>query len=122
LASGCLSLADKFDPTAEATFSQDWRAAMMPLWKPQSTELEASDLASQQLRQFIKISPARQPETAFIREPTAAAWIVTLSPDPRLVQEHSATIKRIIAHYDYSQLYYSTYFWVESAWWRLPPQ
>ena len=30
-----------------------------------------------------------------------------------------AAIENMIRHYDYTDLYYSTYFWVESAWWRL---
>ena len=49
------------------------RASTEPLWKPQRTELEASTLAEQQLREFMKTSPRRQRETAFIREPTLAA-------------------------------------------------
>ena len=104
---------------AASTFSTDWRAAMMPLWKPQQTEQEAEDLAHLQLREFLKLSPRRGKETAFIREPTAAAWIVTLCPDANVVQRHAADLERVIAHYDYAQLYYWTFFWVEGAWWRL---
>ena len=92
---------------------------MLPLWKPQQTEQEAQDLAHLQLREFIKLSPRRQLETAFIREPTSAAWIVTLCPDPAIVKQHAAEIERVIARYDYAQLYYCTFFWVESSWWRL---
>ncbi len=119
LAAESLPLATQFDHRDGTTFSQDWRKAMMPLWKQQANEHEAVDLANRQQREFLKISPRRSKETAFIREPTAAAWIVTLCPDASLVKQHAPTIERIIAHYDYSKLYYCTFFWVEGAWWRL---
>ena len=119
LAAESLPLAAQFDPQDRSTFSLDWRKAMLPLWKPQQTEQEAQDLAHLQLREFIKLSPRRQLETAFIREPTSAAWIVTLCPDPAIVKPHAAEIERVIARYDYAQLYYCTFFWVESSWWRL---
>ena len=96
------------------------RTPMFPLWHPQKTEGEAVALALEQLKAFAKTSPQRGPETAFIREPASAAWIVTLCPDPLIVKKHDATIRRLITHYDYSRLYYCTFFWVECAWWRLP--
>jgi hypothetical protein len=79
-------------------------------------------VAHEQLRAFIKESPRRPKETAFIREPTSAAWIVTLCPDATVVNEHRAAIENVLTRYDYSRLYYSTFFWVECAWWRLPPK
>jgi hypothetical protein len=119
LASKSLSLAAQFDPQDRATFDQDWRAAMMPLWKPQATPEAAATLADQQLKQFIRLSPRRARETALVREPTSAAWIVTLSPDASFVQTHTQAIEQLISRYDYSRLYYCTFFWVENAWWRL---
>ena len=121
LAAESLPMGTQFQTVDGTTFSQDWRAAMMPLWKPQVTEQEASELAGRQLREFAKISTRRHGESAFIREPTSAAWILTLCPDAELVKQHAPAIERMIAHLDYSQLYYSTFFWVESAWWRLHP-
>lgn len=115
LAAESLNLADKFDPQDRSVFQQDWRASMLPLWKPQRTEQEAAALAEQQLREFMKTSPRRGLEAAFIREPTSAAWIVTLCPDEAVVKEHRAAIERVITRYDYSRLYYSTFFWVEAA-------
>ena len=109
----------KFQTNDGTTFSQDWRSAMLPLWAPQTTEKEASDLAGRQLREFVKISTRRHGETSFIREPVSAAWIVTLCPDRSLVAEHRPAIERMIAHLDYRGLYYVTFFWVECAWWRL---
>jgi hypothetical protein len=119
LAAQSLELGMQFDSQDKSTFSQDWRAAMMPLWKPQTKPEEAAALADQQLKEFIKLSPRRSKETAFVREPAAAAWIVTLSPDPSFVQAQAPAIKQLMAHYDYRQLYYCTFFWVENAWWRL---
>jgi hypothetical protein len=119
LAAESLPLAAQFDHDDKTTFNPDWRASMLPLWKPQRTEQQAQDLAHLQLREFLKASPRRAKETAFIREPTSASWIVTLCPDATVVQKHVPEIERIIAHFDYSKLYYSTFFWVDSAWWRL---
>lgn len=119
LAAESLPLAEKFDHKDGKTFSQDWRQAMMPLWRPQANEEEAVKLALEQVRAFVKLSPRRQPECDFIREPASAAWIVTLCPDPEVVNSHREAIGKVITRYDYSDLYYSTYFWVESAWWRL---
>lgn len=38
---------------------------------------------------------------------------------PVLLKRRSAAVEHVIAHYDYSRLYYSQFFWVEAAWWRL---
>ncbi len=119
LAAESLPLAMQFDPADTSIFKLDWRVSMLPLWKPQRTELEASTLAEQQLREFIKTSPRRQKETAFIREPTSAAWIVTLCPDREITHQYAAEIQQVITRYDYSRLYYSTFFWVEAASLRL---
>lgn len=120
LAAESLPLAMKFDPRDESVFVTDWRPSMMPLWQPQKTEQEAAALAEAQLRAFMKTSPRRQLETAFIREPASAAWIVTLCPDASLVRRHAGAIEQVIRRYDYPRLYYSAFFWVEAAWWRLP--
>lgn len=119
LAAESLALAQQFNPGDPSAFSQDWRGAMMPLWKPQQTETEAQKLAEAQLREFVKISPRRNLEAAFIREPAAAAWIVTLCPDSALVKPHIPALEKVITRFDYTRLYYSTFFWVEGAWWRL---
>lgn len=120
LAAESLSLAQKFDPQDNSVFLQDWRASMLPLWKPQTTEQQAVMLAEQQLREFLKTSPRRGRETAYIREPTSAAWIVTLCPENSIVEQHRPTIEGVITRYDYARLYYSTFFWSECAAERLP--
>lgn len=119
LAMKSLWRAEKFEHNDPSTFNPDWRV-MNPLWKPQATETEAQELAHRQLKEFLKVSPRRAKETEFVREPTAAAWIVTLAPDAAILRQRADTVKRVIAHYDYSRLYYSQFFWVEAAWWRLP--
>lgn len=119
LAFKSLPMAEKFDNADTSHFETDWRASMLPLWKPQQTEQEAQDLAHAQLKEFMKTAPRRGKETEFVREPTAAAWIVTLAPDAAILKQRAADVERIIAHYDYAKLYYSQFFWVEGAWWRL---
>jgi hypothetical protein len=121
LASEWLSLAQKFDNADTSYFEMDWRV-MNKEWKPQKTETEAQELAQAQMRSFSKLAPRRSKETAFIREPTAAAWIVTLLSDAALLKQHRAEVEKVIAHYDYTKLYYSQFFWVEMAWERLRQQ
>lgn len=118
LAFKSLPMAQQFDNADTSHFEMDWRV-MNKDWKPQETELEAQDLAHVQIKNFMKIAPRRGKETSFVREPTAAAWIVTLAPDEAILKQRAADVERVIAHYDYTKLYYSQFFWVESAWWRL---
>jgi len=118
LALKSLPLAERFDHADTSRFEMDWRV-MNALWKPQQTETEAQQLAQAQLREFLKVAPRRAKETEFIREPTAAAWVVTLAPDATVLKQRAAAVERVIAHYDYAKLYYSQFFWVEAAWWRL---
>ena len=118
LALKSLPLAERFDHADTSRFEMDWRV-MNQWWKPQQTEKEAQDLALAQLREFLKVAPRRAKETEFIREPTAAAWVVTLAPDAIVLKQRAAAVERVIAHYDYTKLYYSQFFWVEAAWWRV---
>lgn len=117
-ASKWLALAEQFDNADTSPFEMDWRT-MNAEWKPQQTEHEAVALAQAQLKNFMKLAPRRGKETAFVREPTAASWIVTLCPDLPLLKVHAPDVKRVIEHYDYTKLYYSQFFWVEMAWERL---
>jgi hypothetical protein len=113
-----LSLVQQFDNADTSRFEMDWRV-MNAEWKPQQTEHEAVALAQAQLKNFVKLAPRRGKETAFVREPTSAAWIVTLCPDPAVLKQHAAEVEKVISHYDYTKLYYSQFFWVEMAWERL---
>lgn len=118
LALKSLPLAAQFDNADQSAFEMDWRV-MNRLWKPQQTEKEAQELAHAQLREFLKVAPRRAKETEFVREPAAAAWVVMLAPDAAVLKQRAADVEGVIARYDYSRLYYSQFFWVEAAWWRL---
>lgn len=113
-----LSIAEKFDNEDTSYFEHNWRV-MNEHWKPQQTEHEAQELAQFQLRQFVKGAPRRSLETNLVREPTFAAWIVTLAPDRELLKSRASAVEKVIAHYAYEKLIYSQFFPVESAWWRL---
>jgi len=119
LAAKTLSQAEQFDPNDPSAFSQDWRSAMLPHWKPQQTAKEAQDMAGIQSREFARMSPRRLKENSVIRESSAAAWIVTLCPDPAVVTPLADAIERVIRQFDYRRLYYCTFYGVEAAWWRL---
>ena len=118
LAYKSLPMAQQFDNADTSHFEMDWRV-MNKDWKPQQTEQEAQDLAHVQLKNFIKVAPRRNKETEFVREPTAAAWVVTLAPDDTILKQRAVDVEQVIAHYDYTKLYHVEFFWVESAWWRL---
>jgi hypothetical protein len=118
LAMESLPLADGFENADTSHFEMDWRQ-MNALWHPQADETEAQKLAEAQLRDFRKACPRRWKETDFVREPTAAAWIVTLAPDRQMLKNRAPAVRKVIGHYDYAKLYYSQFFWVESAWWRI---
>ncbi len=121
LAFKSLPMAQQFDNADTSHFEMDWLKSMLPLWKPQQTEQEAEDIARHQYGAFAKASPRSSKEHEFVREPTAAAWVVTLAPDANILKSRAADVERVIAHYDYAKLYYSQFFWAESAWWRLTP-
>ncbi|MBI1348890.1 hypothetical protein GC163_21675 [bacterium] len=118
LAVKSLPLAYKFDHNDPTVFDPDWRM-MNRFWQPQTTEQAAQDLAHRQLKEFLKVSPRRARETEFVREPTSAAWVVSLAPDKDVLRQRAPEIERVIAHYDYTRLYYSQFFWVEAVWWRM---
>lgn len=118
LAFKSLPMARQFDNADTSHFEMNWRV-MNAGWKPQQTEQEAQDLAHVQLKNYLKISPRRGKETEFVREPTAAAWVVTLAPDAAILKSRAGDVERVIAHYDYARLHYSQFFWVDAAWERL---
>jgi len=118
LAAEALPLAQQWDNADTSPFEMNWRV-MNADWKPLTTEKEAQELAMVQIKSFLKVAPRRGRETAFIREPTAAAWIVTLCPDATVLKAHTPEVEKVITRYDFAKLYYSQFFWVEMAWERL---
>jgi hypothetical protein len=119
LAAEALPMALNYDPEDASVLNLNWRETMMPLWKPQRTEQEAVGLADLQRRAFDRESPRRSREANTVREPTAAAWIVSLCPDRAFASHHRAAIEAMGERYNYARLYYSGFFWIESAWYRL---
>lgn len=118
LAAQALPLAQQWGNADTSRFEMNWRA-MNAEWKPQTTEKESQELAQLQMKKFSKLAPRRGKETAFIREPSAAAWNVMLCSDADVLKQHAPEIEKLIARYDYAKLYYSQFFWVEAAWERL---
>ncbi|TLD71635.1 hypothetical protein FEM03_05705 [Phragmitibacter flavus] len=118
LASASLPLYAEFKPEENKTFLADWRV-LNQWWKPQHSEQEAVDLAILQVKELGKLSPRRHQEFTWVREPAYAAWIVTMCPDADLVKQQAGAIQKVLGHYDYAKLYYSQFFPVEAAWYRL---
>lgn len=99
-------------------FHHDWRV-LNQWWRPQRSEQEAVDVAIVQVKELGKLSPQRYQEHTYVREPCYAAWVVTLCPDAAVVKSQSEAIRAVLAHYPYDRLYYSQFFPVEAAWYRL---
>jgi len=54
-----------------------------------------------------------------MREPSFAAWIITLCPDREVITKHRASILQTLTHYRFDRLHLSGFFPLESAGWRL---
>lgn len=118
LAAGSLPLFAEFKLDDDKTFLADWRV-LNEWWKPQHSEQEAVDLAILQVKELGRRSPRRHQEFTWVREPAYAAWIVTMCPDMEVVKRQAEAIRKVLGHYDYAKLYYSQFFPVEAAWYRL---
>lgn len=118
LAAGGLEMHAKFKVDAPQKFHHDWRV-LNQWWRPQHSEQDAVDVAIFQVKELGKLSPQRYQEHSFVREPCYAAWVVTLCPDPAVVAAHRDAIRAVLGHYKYDRLYYSQFFPVEAAWYRL---
>jgi hypothetical protein len=118
VAAQSLPLIEKFDVNGTEPFNVDWRV-MNGAWKPQHSEAEAVGVALAGLKLQHAASPRMTIEKDYLREPCFAAWVVTLCPDREFVMSHRAAIEKVITHYDFSRVYLSQFFPVESAWWRM---
>ncbi|MCE6991410.1 hypothetical protein [Dyadobacter sp. CY323] len=99
-------------------FLHDWRS-LNQWWKPQHSEQDALDVSQVQLTELVRLSPRRNQELGFVREPLWMSWIVTLAPDTSLVEKHRAEMLGAIGHFRYDKLYYSQFFPAETVWFRL---
>lgn len=118
LAAKSLGLIENFDVNGAEVFNVDWRV-MNNAWKPQQSEAEAVQVALAGLKLQHSASPRMHIEKDYLREPCFAAWVVTLCPDHDFAQSQRAAIEKVITHYDYTRVYLSQFFPVESAWWRM---
>lgn len=118
LAAEGVPLALQFNNDGKEVFVGDWRK-LLGGWRPQKSEAEAVEVAEIQAKELGKMSPRRYQEFKFVREPAYAAWLVTLHPDRAVVESHRDTLLKTLAHFRYERLYYSQFFPVETAWWRL---
>lgn len=103
-----------FDLDGKSRFEGDWRK-LLPFWKPQRSIADAEEVAREQLSFMNRISPRRQEEAQYVREPAFAAWIVSLCPDRGLITRHLGEALSTIGYYRYDGLRYSQFFPVESA-------
>lgn len=113
-----LPLAQELDPAALPPFEADWRK-LNDLWEPQPTIAKATEVAAAQSTLLNRLSPRRGVEHRFVREPAAAAWIVTLAPDAATLRARAPAVERVLAHLPIEQLVYSQFFPLECAWHRL---
>ncbi len=118
VAAESLPLALQFDNNDQQTFLLDWHA-LNTLWHPQGSVKETLDLARKQLDLLDSLSPRRQYEVRFMREPIFAAWVITLCPDSAVLERHGPAILEAAVHFHYDRLYFSQFFPVESACYRL---
>lgn len=99
-------------------YLHDWRQ-LNQWWKPQHSEQEALDISATQLAELVKLSPRRNQELGFVREPLWMSWIVTLAPDRAFMDQYRTEMMGAIGHFQYDKLYYSQFFPVEAVWFRL---
>ncbi|RRB01050.1 hypothetical protein [Larkinella rosea] len=113
-----ISLWHQFDRNDQKTFLHDWRT-LNQWWKPQHSEQDALDVSQTELNELVKLSPRRNQELGFVREPLWMAWIVTMAPDRKLVEQHRSEIRGALTHFRADKLYYSQFFPAEAVWFRL---
>lgn len=118
VAAASLPLAAQFDNDDQRYFLLDWRK-LNSLWCEQRSVREAVDLAKKQLTLLDSLSPRRVYEVQFMREPLFAAWVISLCPEPAVLQQFAPDILKVIAHFRYDRLYTSQFFPAELAYYRL---
>jgi hypothetical protein len=104
-----LGRAERWENANTLGFDVDWRF-LKESWKPQANCDEAIALARSQLPLWAAHNPRSPYEDDTVREPLFAAWIVLLAHDEMLRREHLPAIRAMLARYDWSRLYTSTFF------------
>ncbi|GAB3918789.1 hypothetical protein [Larkinella terrae] len=113
-----ITLWHQFDLNDQKPFLHDWRT-LNQWWKPQHSEQDALDVSQTELNELVKLSPRRNQELGFVREPLWMSWIVTMAPDRQLVEQHRSEIRGALSHFRADKLYYSQFFPAEAVWFRL---
>lgn len=101
-----------YDNDNTLTFNIHWRK-VLEFWKPQADIGESVTLAKQQYRVWNKQSPRRIAEFESMRDPLFAAWIVTLSGNPELIEKSRADIHAALSHYRWAKLHTCLFFMAE---------
>jgi hypothetical protein len=102
-----------FDNENKLLFNPDWRV-VNKIWVPQNSVREAYELAERQLEIWNTISPRKGYELQYMMEPLNAAWMVVLSGNPEIINPLREEIYGLLTHYDWSKMYYSTFFIAEN--------
>lgn len=112
-----MELYSNFDNTNKLTFKVDWRY-LNDLWRAQSNSKEARVLGFEQIEKGYKISPRGPYEFQYMTEPLFAAWVIVMSQDEELIRSVQAPLRKMLVHYDWSKLYFSTFFICESIYYE----
>lgn len=111
----------QFSNDHSTPFNHDWRL-LNQWWRPQKTVTDFLEVAGEQSKHWHgEISPAKNYEAKYAREPLFAAWIVLLSGDPGLIAAAKDEIRAALLHYDWEKLNFSTFFAAECVYFEGVP-
>lgn len=102
----------KYD--SSLSFSPDWHA-LNAVWKEQKNSKEGDEVAAQQWAIWRRTSPIVMNERESVMASLAAAWIVLLSGDQKLIAESEAPIREMLESIPYEKLHYSPFFFAENV-------
>ncbi|MBI4977779.1 MAG: hypothetical protein HZC28_09865 [Spirochaetes bacterium] len=108
-----------FDNDSKLQASPDWRK-LNELWKPQETIEDAVRVATAQYGMWHNgISPRKQHESIFMRDPLFAGWIVALSGDAHHITAGRQLMERMLQHYRWDRMFSVFFFMAECMTYRL---
>lgn len=107
-----------FERKQKRSFNPDWRT-MLSEWQPHNSSDEAATIAIQELPVWNNACPAVHEDKSSLLKSLPAAWIVTMSEDPALIEEWLPEIVNAIQWFDYDHIYYGALFFVENVVWEI---
>ena len=116
-----LANAYKFPYNPSSVLNINWRIEDS-LWTTQTNLSQALVVANADLANYQTTNVRTVTEALYVREPIFAAYLISLSPDLKFIQQHLLDIEQLIQHYRYSKIYDNWFFPVECTWWRLKQQ